>query len=58
MILLIDNGAIHNFIHQKIVDEPNLPISEGTRFEVTIGDRSVVEICKSQSETSRVDHSG
>ncbi|TYK17993.1 Ty3/gypsy retrotransposon protein [Cucumis melo var. makuwa] len=38
VIVLIDSGATHNFIHQALVDEKKILIEEGTPLGVTIGD--------------------
>lgn len=40
VLILIDSGATHNFIHQVLVEELKLTIEEGTAFGVTIGDGS------------------
>lgn len=37
---MIDSGATHSFIHQNIVRELNLPMMEGSKFGVTIGDEN------------------
>ena len=49
LIVLIDSIATHNFIHQRLVDELNLPIIEESKFGVTIGDETMREgsgICR------------
>lgn len=49
VIILIDSGATHNFIHQGVVEELNLQLKGKNKFKVTIGDRTVLEgkgICK------------
>ena len=38
VIVLIDSGATHNFIHQALVEEKQLPWEKNTQFGVTIGD--------------------
>lgn len=38
VVNLNNSGAPHNFIRQKIVWELGLPVVEGTKFGVTIGD--------------------
>ncbi|KAA0043267.1 Transposon Ty3-I Gag-Pol polyprotein [Cucumis melo var. makuwa] len=38
VIVLIDSGATHNFIHQALVDEKKLPMEKDTQFSVTTGD--------------------
>ena len=43
VIILINSGATHNFIHQGVVEEPKLPLEKGTKFGVTIGDGSMLE---------------
>lgn len=40
VIILIDNGAIHNFIHHWLVDELNLSILKESKFGMTIGDET------------------
>ena len=37
VIVLIDSGATHNFIHEALVEEKQLKITQGTKFGVTIG---------------------
>ncbi|TYK26552.1 Retrotransposable element Tf2 [Cucumis melo var. makuwa] len=49
VIILIDNGATHNFIHQGVVEESVLPLEGKTKLIVTIGDGTALEgkgICK------------
>ncbi|KAA0033896.1 retrotransposon protein [Cucumis melo var. makuwa] len=49
VIILIDSGATHNFIHQGIVQELALSLHGKTKFGVTIGDGTTLEgkgICK------------
>lgn len=36
--VLIDIGATHNFIHEALVEEKQLTITQGTKFGVSIGD--------------------
>ncbi|KAA0040209.1 ty3-gypsy retrotransposon protein [Cucumis melo var. makuwa] len=38
VIVLIDRGATHNFIHQALVEEKKILIEKGSYFGVTIGD--------------------
>ena len=38
VIVLIDSGATHNFIHNRTVKEKNLYLEKGNPFAVTIGD--------------------
>ena len=38
VLILIDSGATHNFIHNKIVEEVGLELENHTPFGVTIGD--------------------
>lgn len=38
VLILIDSGATHNFIHNKIVEEMRLELENHTPFGVTIGD--------------------
>lgn len=37
VVVLIDCGATHNFIHQKLVDKVNLPLSETTNYGMVVG---------------------
>ncbi|KAA0041348.1 retrotransposon protein [Cucumis melo var. makuwa] len=49
VIILIDSGATHNFIHQGIVEELALPLEGKTKFGVTIGNGTTLKgkgICK------------
>ena len=43
VIILIDRGATHNFIHQKVVNELDLPNKGEAKFRVTIGDGIALE---------------
>lgn len=36
VVVLIDCGATHNFIHNKIVEEKKLPLEKGTQFGVPL----------------------
>lgn len=38
VVVLIDSGATHNFIHQALAEEKKLPMEKGTQFGFTIGD--------------------
>ena len=40
VVVLIDSGATHNFVHYKIVEEMKIPIETNTSFAVTIGDET------------------
>ncbi|TYK31689.1 peroxidase 64 [Cucumis melo var. makuwa] len=50
VVVLIDSGATHNFIHQALAEEKKLPMEKGTQFGFTIGDGTryflVVELGK------------
>lgn len=49
VIILIDSGTTHNFIHQGVVKELNLPMGGKTNSEVTISNGTTLEgkgICK------------
>ncbi|KAL0539505.1 hypothetical protein IC582_023720 [Cucumis melo] len=49
VIILIDSGATHNFIHRGVVEELALPLERRNKFGVTIGDGTALEgngICK------------
>ncbi|TYK23012.1 Transposon Tf2-6 polyprotein [Cucumis melo var. makuwa] len=49
VIILIDSGATHNFIHRGVVEELALPLERKNKFRVTIGDGTALEgngICK------------
>lgn len=49
VIVLIDCGATHNFIHRKLVEELNLSISKTTSYGIVIGDGTAVQgkgVCK------------
>ena len=37
VVVSIDSGATHNFIHQTLVEEKHIVIEKGTHFGVTIG---------------------
>ena len=37
VVVLIDSGATHNFLHLKTVEEKKIPLEQGTQFGVTIG---------------------
>ncbi|TYK23312.1 peroxidase 64 [Cucumis melo var. makuwa] len=43
VVVLIDSGAIHNFIHKKTVEKRKMPM-EVTPFGVTIGNRTCVDL--------------
>ncbi|KAA0061436.1 retrotransposon protein [Cucumis melo var. makuwa] len=38
IIVLIDSGATHNFIHHELATERKIPIDRNTQFGITIGD--------------------
>ena len=38
VVVLVDSGATHNFIHERTVEEKNIILEEGTPFAVLIGD--------------------
>ncbi|KAL4037971.1 hypothetical protein IC575_001574 [Cucumis melo] len=49
VIILINSGATHNFIHHGLVEELALPLHGKTKFGVTIGDGTALNgkgICK------------
>ncbi|KAL0540077.1 hypothetical protein IC582_024306 [Cucumis melo] len=52
IIVLIDSGATHNFIHYELVKEKKIPIDRNTQFRVTIGDGTS---CKGKGICSRVE---
>lgn len=50
VIVLIDCGATHNFIHQRLQEELRLPITEMNNYGVVVGNRTKIKgrgICKS-----------
>ena len=56
VVVLIDSGATHNFIHNRTVEEKNMTLEEGTPFAVTVGDDTQCTgkgICKSRIGTTR-----
>ncbi|KAA0033719.1 Transposon Tf2-6 polyprotein [Cucumis melo var. makuwa] len=49
VIILIDSGATHNFIHRGVVEELALPLERKNKFRVTIDNGTALEgngICK------------
>ncbi|KAL4016917.1 hypothetical protein IC575_024581 [Cucumis melo] len=52
IIVLIDSGATHNFIHCELVIERKIPIDRNTQFGVTIGDGTS---CKGKGICSQVE---
>ncbi|KAA0063363.1 retrotransposon protein [Cucumis melo var. makuwa] len=52
IIVLIDSGATHNFIHCELVTERKIPIDRNTQFGVTIGDGTS---CKGKGICSQVE---
>ena len=49
-VVMIDCGGIHNFIHQRIVDELELPLSETSHYGVVVENGVALKgkgICKS-----------
>ncbi|TYK23219.1 ty3-gypsy retrotransposon protein [Cucumis melo var. makuwa] len=52
IIVLIDSGATHNFIHYELVTERKIPIDRNTQFGVTIGDGTS---CKGEGICSKVE---
>lgn len=46
---MIDCGATHNFIHQQLVDELKIPVSNTTNYGIIIRDDTTLqgkEVCK------------
>ena len=52
VLVLIDSGATHNFIHNRVVEERELPGEKGTQFGVTTGDGTK---CKGRGVCRRVE---
>ncbi|TYK26819.1 putative membrane-bound O-acyltransferase C24H6.01c isoform X5 [Cucumis melo var. makuwa] len=52
IIVLIDSGATHNFIHYELVKEKRIPMESDTQFRVTIGDGTS---CKGKGICRRVE---
>ncbi|KAL4035489.1 hypothetical protein IC575_004182 [Cucumis melo] len=52
VIVLIDSGATHNFIHHELVKERKIPINRNTQFGITIGDGTS---CKGEGICSKVE---
>lgn len=49
-IVLIDCGATHNFIHQKLADELNLQVAETLNYGIVVGNGKAIRgqgVCKS-----------
>lgn len=49
MVVLIDCGATHNFIHRQLVEELKLPVTNTTKYGIGIGDRTMLQrkvVCK------------
>lgn len=49
VVVLIDCGAIHNFVHQQLVEELKLPVTNTTSYGIVIGDGLTLQgkgVCK------------
>lgn len=49
VVVLIDCGATHNFIHRQLVDKLNIPVTNTTHYGIVIGNRSAIQgkgVCK------------
>lgn len=50
VVVMVDCGATHNFIHQRLVEELELPLSETSHYGVVVGNGTALKgkgICKS-----------
>ena len=52
VVVLIDSGATHNFVHYKIIEEIEISIEADTTFAVTIGDETC---CKGRGLCKRLE---
>ena len=52
VVVLIDSGATHNFVHYKIIEEMKIPSEADTTFAATIGDGTC---CKGRGLCKRLE---